>query len=164
MQLSFVQNLKLKTKIFVICMTNGWSWDHIRRVTHSVWLDSDTTTIRIILANASFLWAFFVMLDPIVFERPAYEIMRAVAPGHVWAAMFLLHFVGVYWRTYDPVARVLPGLIVNGYGFLIWFFSTVSLNFYVGALSPGTACELCMCAASAWALYKVGFQRELISP
>lgn len=136
--------------------------DHVRRVTHSVFQDADTSLIRVLLANASLVWAAFV-LSTNAFDRPAYEIMRTVASGHVWAIAFLVHFVGVYWRTYDPSPRIVAGLIINGYGFVLWFFTSVSLNYYVGSLSPGTAAELVLCAASAWALYKTGFKRELIS-
>jgi hypothetical protein len=105
-----------------------------------------------------------VISNPTQFNTPAFEIMRAVCGERMWSVLFLLHFVGVYWRTYDPVPRILMGLIINSYGFLIWFFMTVSVNLYVGWVSPVTALELTMCAASAWALYKTGFRRELISP
>jgi hypothetical protein len=164
MQLSFHQRLKLRIQLFVLKLKNDWSWDHIRRVTHSVFNDADSSTIRLLLANASLVWAAIVWFNPAVFERPSYDIMRAVAGHEVWSVAFLLHFLGVYWRTYDPVPRVVQGLIINGYGFMIWFFTTMSLNYYVGSPSPGTSAEFVLCLASAWALYKTGFNRELISP
>lgn len=164
MQLSLRQRITLQIKLAVLKLQNDWSWDHIRRVTYSVFNDADTSTIRILLANASLVWAMFVFFNPAVFDRPAYDIMRTVASGEVWSVAFLLHFAGVYWRTYDPVPRIIPGLIINGYGFMIWFFTTVSLNYYVGSPSPGTAAEFVLCLSSAWALFKTGFNRELISP
>lgn len=163
MQLTFRQRLRLKFKLFMLCVQKGWSVDHVRRVSYSVFEDADTSLVRILLANASVVWAVFVFVNPHVFDRPAYEVMRAVMPGWAWAWAFILHFLGVYWRTYDPVPRVVPGLIINGYGFIIWFFTTVSLNYYVGALTPSTAAELVLCGSSAWALYKTGFKQELIS-
>lgn len=163
MQLNVRQRIKLQSKVFVLKLTKGWSLDHIRRVNYSLFQDTDTSLVRSMLAAASLVWALFVWISPPVFDRPAYEIMRVVAPGWVWAWAFFLHFLGVLWRTYDPIPRMMPGLIINGYGFFIWFFSTVSLNYYVRGLSPGTAAELTLCAASAWALYKTGFKKELIS-
>lgn len=163
MQLTIRQRIKLQFKLFLLNAKKDWSVDHVRRVTYSVFDDADTSLIRILLANASVVWAVFVWFNPHVLDRPAYEIMRSVAPANVWAAAFFIHFLGVYWRTYDPVPRILPGLIINGYGFIIWFFTTVSLNYYVGSPSPGTAAELVLCASSAWALYKTGFRKELIS-
>lgn len=163
MQLSFRQKIQLQAKLSLLRVKKGWSWDHIRRVTYSVFADADTSLIRILLANASLVWAAFVVMYPQTFQRPPYEIMRAVASGNVWAAAFFIHFIGVYWRTYDPTARVVPGLIINGYGFVLWFFTTVSLNYYVGAPSPATAAELVLCGSAGWALYKTGFKRELIS-
>lgn len=164
MQLSFRQKVELKAKLCFLRFQNGWSWDHVRRVTYSVLNDADTTTIRLLLANASCVWAVFVLTNPEVFERPSYDIMRAVAGAQVWSVAFILHFIGVYWRAYDPSPRIALGLVVNGYGFLIWFFTTVSLNYYVGVPSPSTSAELVLCGASAWSLYKTGFNRELISP
>ena len=164
MQLSRTQKLRLQFKLLWLNLERGWSWDHVRRVTFTVAINPDTNMVRIILANASLLWAFFVLISPATFERPAFAIMRTVAGWEVWALCFFLHFLGVYWRTYDPIARSIPSLIINSFGFFIWFFTTVSLNFYVGALSPATSAELSLCGASAWALYKTGFKPELISP
>jgi hypothetical protein len=163
MQLSFRQKIQLKFTLFLLYARKGWSFDHVRRVTHSVFQEADTSLIRCLLANASLVWSTFVWINPQVFNRPAYEIMRAVAPADVWGLAFFVHFLGVYWRTYDPIPRVVPGLIINGYGFIIWFFTTVSLNYYVGGLSPGTSAELVLCLSSAWALYKTGLKKELIS-
>src|SRR3984885_858054 len=129
MQLSFRQRIQLQAKLFFLCAKKGWSWDHVRRVTYSVFDDADTSLIRVLLANASLLWAAFVIFFPSTFERPSYEIMRTVMPGQWWAYAFLIHFVGVYWRTYDPIPRILAGLIINAYGFVLWFFTTVSLNY-----------------------------------
>lgn len=162
MHLSPSQKIRVQLQLVWIHAREGWSFDHLKRVTYTVFESADAVLIRLLLANASLLWASFLWLNPYLFDRPAYEIMRVVAPGNVWAWAFFLHFLGVYWRTYDPVPRVLPGLIINAYGFLIWFFTTVSYNYFVGALSPTTASELILCISSAWALYRTGFKRNSI--
>ena len=91
-------------------------------------------------------------------------MLKVLAGSTVWAVLFMLHFLGVYWRTYDPISRPTPALVINSLGFLLWFYTTVSLNFYIGALSPSTALEITMCGASAWALYKTGFGQNERTP
>lgn len=127
-------------------------------------LCADTTTIRIILANASLMWAIASLLDPLAFQRDAYAVLRQVADQSVWAAAFLLHFAGVYWRLFDPVARPIWALVINSYGFAVWFVSTAAVNLAVGGFAPGSALEWTMCMASAWALYRTGLNREIVTP
>lgn len=164
MRLTSGQQLKVLIKVWFLQSTRGWSWAHVKKISRDILYETDTTTIRVILANASLLWAFALWTNPHVFQLPSYEVMRAVGSASFWEIVFLMHFLGVYWRTFTPKSSVGWGLVVNGYGFMIWFFTTVSLNFYLGGLSPGTSLELVMCSASAWALYKTGFKPEAVSP
>lgn len=127
-------------------------------------LFADTTTIRIILANASLLWVVASIIDPTAFHRPGFAVMAQLAPLWVWAAGFLLHFVGVYWRLFDPVSRPVWALAVNASGFFLWFTSTAAINVALGSFTPGSALEWTLCGASAWALYRTGLQPEIVTP
>lgn len=134
-----------------------------------VFFSADTSTIRLLLAWASFMYggsiAFHLIFHSGDFfaERPAYALMRMVASGWGWVVIFMVHFLGVHWRVLDPKERVWAGLIVNTYGFLIWFYSTLCTNIAIGMVLPSSALEWTMIFASGWALYRTGLQRELVS-
>jgi len=136
----------------------------VQRVVREIVLGSDTTTIRILLANASLLWAIMMLTQPGILLHPSFDIMMSIASKPVWVIAFLLHFVGVYWKAYNVKSKGDRCMITNGYGFMLWFFTTVSTNYYVGAMDPGTALEIVICGASAWALYKTGSLADARNP
>ncbi len=133
-------------------------------VLRKIFFIADTTTIRLILANASIFWSISLILQPETFNRPAYEIMRVFGNAYVWAAAFFLHFAGVYWRLLDHRARPTIALIVNCFGFMLWFISTVAINYSLGFFSHTSSLELAIVGASAWALYRTGLQTEIVTP
>lgn len=147
---------------------------NMRELTRVIFFESDTTTIRLLLASASLLYALFlglnVMMGAGVMERPAYELFVVAASiiginGHgasaFWAVIFLLHFLGVVWRLYDLRQCDVCAFIVNAYGFMIWFASTLMLNISVRFLGPGTALEWTLTAASLWALWRTARVPEI---
>ncbi len=140
----------------------------VSMITRRVFFESDTTTIRLLLAAASMGWAAALVLNlalgNAVMQRPAYALMRVVGGDWFWATVFLGHFMGVVWRLYDPKPRELWALIINAYGFSIWTISTACINISVGFIPPGSALEWTMCCASAWALYRTGLQPEAVTP
>lgn len=125
---------------------------------------TDTTTIRIILANASIAWTIALLLDPGAFDRRAFGLMKQFGNEHLWASAFALHFFGVYWRLIDRRSRPVWAMFINGFGFLLWFISTAALNFAIGFFSPSLCLEVTMVAASGWALYRTGLQPEIVTP
>jgi hypothetical protein len=138
----------------------GWA----RIVTRRVFLEADTTTVRIILAWASLVWAVSITFDHNTFARPAYGLIRQMGPSWVWAVALTLHFVGVHWRIYDRRGRPAWGVAINAYGLSIWLCLTICMNLSIGAWAPSTAMEQVMCAFSAWALYRTGLRPEIVSP
>lgn len=140
----------------------------VKYITRKIFYESDTTTIRLLLATASLGWAMVLMGNLIfgmsVMDRPAYSVMRALGREYTWASLFLLHFVGVIWRLYDPIQRTLWALAINMFGFAIWTISTVALALSIGFVPPTTALEVTMCCASAWALYRTDINPEVVSP
>lgn len=141
-------------------MTLRYCWVMFNRV----FFQADTTTIRLILANGSFVWAFSLLLDPHAFDRRVYTLMDSLAPQPVWMVLFALHFMGVYWRLLDVKARIWWALAVNGLGFALWFISTAAINVAVGTFSQTSSLELTMVAASGWALFRTGLRPEIVSP
>ena len=125
---------------------------------------TDTTTIRLILAWASFAWAVALSVDINAFERRPFALMRAFGNEYVWIAGFFLHWVGVHWRLIDRRSRPMWALFVNAFGFLLWFVSTAALNFSIGFFSQSLCLEVTMVAASGWALYRTGLQPEIVTP
>lgn len=146
----------------------------MKELTRVIFFESDTTTIRLLLATASAFYAFLLILNLAVgsptLERQAYELF-AVLPALFgmsggqadvfWAVVFFLHFLGVIWRLYDLRQCDVCAFVVNAYGFLIWFTSTVMLNLGVRFLGPGTALEWTLTAASLWALWRTARVPEI---
>lgn len=131
--------------------------------TKRVFLGADTITIRLLLAWASFFSAISLALDSDKFERPAYAIVQMFGTEHMWAAYFFLHFIGVHWRMLDPVSRPRCALVINAFGFAVWFVSTASLCWAVGNVGITTSMAFTLCIASGWALYRTGLQQEIVS-
>lgn len=121
--------------------------------TRRIFLRMDPETIRVILGGASAGWAILALpwswVDPPIFQRMGYDGLHRIAPAGIWATMMALHAIGVFWRFYGPTTPLWQ-VGVNIYGFCIWSFVTAMLNFGVGAVTPGTALEWCMCAAAFW--------------
>lgn len=124
-----------------------------------VFYRADTLTVRLLLANASILWAFGVMVFPAAFTRRGWEIM-SVVPHWIWAVAFLLHGIGVYWRIFESAQRIKWALAINALGLAVWLLSTVLINVAMGEFAVGTSLEWIMCFASAWALYRTGLNTE----
>lgn len=144
------------------------NYGQISTITRRIFFQSDTTTIRILLATASLGWTV-VLLGNYLFSTPVmvrapYGVMSVLGRDVAWAIVFLLHFLGVIWRLYDPKPRPVAALMVNAYGFAIWTLSTAAINISIGLIQPGSALEWTMCCASAWALYRTGLQPEAVSP
>jgi hypothetical protein len=137
---------------------------HIRDTVKVVFSTSDTTTIRLLLANASLLWAAGLLIDQDTFERSGYQVIRAFGGEYAWATWFLLHFVGVYWRLFDPRSRPNWALAVNTFGLFLWLTSTLSINIALGGFTTSTALEWTLCVASAWALFRTGLKKEVVTP
>lgn len=156
MQLTILQRIRLQTKILHIYAKKIFSVRSIERILRDIVLGSDTTTIRILLANASLVWAVMLITQPQMLYYPMFDIMRVIGGSEFWTAAFFFHFIGVYWRAYDTHPKLNSCMWINAYGFLLWFFTTVATNYYAGFLNPGTALELVICGAAAWALYKTG--------
>lgn len=131
--------------------------------TRKIFLGADTTTIRLLLAWSSAVSGFSLILDPDKFKAPAYSVVAIFGNEQMWAAYFLAHWLGVHWRLYDPIARPNAALVINTFGFAVWFISTAAICWAVGAVGIATAMSLTLCIASAWALYRTGLQREIVT-
>lgn len=131
--------------------------------TRKIFLGADTTTIRLMLAWSSLVSGVALLVDSDKFKGPAYSVVAAFGTEQMWAVYFILHFLGVHWRLYDPVARPRAALVINTFGFAVWFISTTAICWAVGAVGIATAMSLTLCVASAWALYRTGLQREIVT-
>lgn len=135
-----------------------------KTVSRIVFWNADTLTVRLIMANASILWALALVVDPTTFMRHGYEIMKTYGNEYEWAAAFFLHGIGVYWRLFDIKARPTWALIINAWGLGVWLLSTLAINLAIKTL-PASAClEWVLCFFSAWALYKTGLKGEVVTP
>lgn len=142
-------------------------WIYIKHVTKTVFTAADTSTIRLILAWASLLYAAVLVYSMLIgsptFDRPFFALMAFYANEWVWAALFTLHWFGVHWRLFDVRSRPNWALAINMHGFFLWFISTLSVNIAARVITPSTVLEWTMCAASAWALYRTGLKKELVT-
>lgn len=141
----------------------GSLWPYMRYVTLTIFRNADTVTIRLLLAVASIGFAACLVLGDGVFDRPGYHLMRKFGNEWFWATLFVLHYLGVVWRLYDPVERIGWAIVVNSFGFVIWAIMTLCLNLSLGSVTPGTALEWTLVFASGWALYRTGLHGETVS-
>ena len=136
----------------------------VGRVFHNLFWNADTSTIRLILAFSSLLMTVTLIIDQEAFERPMYLVMKQYLPATGWAVLFSLHFIGAMWRFFDPVSRIYSALAINIYGLGIWLTSTLFVNVALQGLSPGTSIELINCCFGAWAVYRTGLRKEIVTP
>lgn len=136
---------------------------YLKYVTLSILHNADTVTIRVILAMASLGFAACLLFGADVFERQGYHLVRKLGTEEWWSVLFVLHFLGVIWRVYDPVERIRWALVINAFGFALWAVMTLLINFSLGAVTPGTALEWTLVFASGWALYRTGLHGETVS-
>lgn len=139
-------------------------WLSARSTFALVFLNADTTTIRLLLAWASFNAGVSLLIDDDKFNAPEYAIVRGFGDEQMWALYFLLHWAGVHWRIFER-SRSRPhwALVINAWGFAIWFVSTAALVWTSGDLGIATAMSWTLCVASAWALYRTGLSKDAVS-
>lgn len=139
-------------------------WEYAKFVTKESLWNSDTVTIRVILASASLFFALALIGNSHMFDRPSYEVMKQYGTEYCWAFAFFIHWLGVYWRLLDPMPRPHWALVVNTFGFTIWALMTLSINVALGSITPGTTLEWTMVAWSGLALYRTGLNKESLTP
>jgi hypothetical protein len=150
---------------FPLFKGNPASLRGVAEVTKILLMQADTTTIRAILALASFFFFIALSLPGVdVKAFPSMTLMSQMAPTWLWSLAFLLHFAGLSWRFLDPVPRVRCSVVINSCGFLLWFMPTVSVNLAYGTFAPGTSAEVALCLFSAWTLIRTGSNKEILSP
>lgn len=146
-------------------MPNASRW---RGVTRVVFYEADTTTIRALLGSASAVFAFMLVLNvwmgQHIMDRSTYRLMKIWGGDFFWASLFFLHYAGVVWRIYATKACVWCAVAVNAFGFILWSYGTAAIGVSIGFLSPTSALELTICAASGWALYRTGLRDEVVTP
>lgn len=128
-----------------------------------VFLKADTLTIRALLACSSLISALSLVFDPDKFDRPSYELVGKFGPEWLWIVYFMAHCIGVTWRIYErSVSRPKVAVVINAWGFSIWFVSTTSIAIS-GSVGFPLSVSITMCAASAWALYRTGLSKDVVS-
>ena len=129
-----------------------------------VFFGADMVTIRVILALASLVSGVALLVDDDKFQMPSYAVVGKFGNEKMWAVYFFLHFIGVHWRVFErSKSRPTWALIINTWGFAIWFISTVGVAWAVGSVGIPTSIALTMCVASAWALFRTGLGRDVVT-
>lgn len=124
----------------------------------------DTLTIRVVLALASIIWAIALLLGTQTFERPGWKILAVVSPEITWAILFLIFPLASAWRMVTPTYSRFWGLVINSYGFAIWFFTTLATNLAIGAFSPSTSLEWTILVAQGYVVVMTGLKKEVVTP
>lgn len=136
----------------------------VRDTLRVVFMEADTVTIRVLLAWSSLFSALALLVHPDKFKHPAYVVMAQFGSEHWWALCFLIHFIGVHWRIFErSKSRPNWALLINTFGFAIWFTSTVSICWAVGSVGVATSMSFTLCFASAWSLYRTGLGKEVVT-
>lgn len=136
----------------------------VRDTLRLVFMEADTVTIRVLLAWSSFFSAIALLVHPNKFMHPAYQVVAQFGSEHMWAAYFMLHFLGVHWRIFErSKSRPNWALAINTFGFAIWFISTAGICWAAGSVGIATSMSFTLCFASAWSLYRTGLGREVVT-
>lgn len=133
-------------------------------VTKKLFWNADTTTIRVILAASSLLFAIALLLPGLQKTIVAYYLMFEIARPEVWAALFLLHFLALSWRFIDQTPRLGWALAINSFGLCLWLGYILLINFSLQFFAPGTSTEMVLCVMAAWSLFRTGTSNELLTP
>lgn len=122
------------------------------------------TTIRMVLALSSALFAGGMLITPDAMELKQYHMMMTIMPGWLWEVLLIVHFLGVFWRIFDAVPRVRWALAINILGCFLWFTITISVSLSVGLFLPGSSPSVVICAFAAWALIRTGIGKDVGTP
>src|SRR4051812_14287554 len=117
----------------------------MKRLKSLIW-HSDTSIIRLVMAVSSLGYAIGLLPLFHTFDRPAFALMRLLAPESVWVFALLLHSAGVTWRLLDDRASLLWGWLINGLGLALWGLMVFLVLATVGEYSPGMAMEMTVMA------------------
>lgn len=133
----------------------------------------DTVPIRVLMAVASLVFAALVLAYPDTFQRRAFvgmgtvvtqfEIGRAIGPGVVWAFLFGLHGVGVFWRIVEARQRIAWAVAINWLGWFVWSTEIVLTSVSLGEFPAGNALALPALLALSVALVRTGLNDEKVS-
>ena len=137
------------------------------RLTHIMWY-SDLEATRFSLAMGSILWAVLLFWPGELFTpaRTTYQLMAAIAPEHIWAALFLFQgsvmIYSLLWGYRSQLSFVADAVL----GCLLWSSSTIAcfLSHYQSPASyqPPAAMsyEVMGALASWWCLVRYTFTNK----
>lgn len=134
------------------------------RFWHLLFGGIDTNTIRVLIADASLVYAIILWSLPNLFSSSPFWTPMRVFSENTWAGAFFSHFVGVLWRQVDDVPRPFVAFAISAYGLLLWFVTTGMLIQRTGHLAPTNALEVTMICAGLIALVRTGLNDDKISP
>jgi hypothetical protein len=124
------------------------------RYINSLLFESDTVTIRTILATASLFFGASVMSSSIPFTKDAYSIMAVIGNEWFWGGVFIAHFISTMWLLQAPGSNPKASIVINSYGAFIWFYYTVSVVVAVGYWPPSIAMESVVGLLAFWSLIR----------
>lgn len=138
---------------------------NVKKVWWEIIYESDTRGLRFLMAGASLLWAVSFLSDKFIyhfptFSRPGYAGMAWLGTEMQWTVVFLTYSLFTYWCIFAPRRRPFRHLLelaTNLFGFILWSYSTLSIDISLGRFSGSTSMELALCIASGLALYRTGF-------
>lgn len=124
---------------------------------------TDTTLLRLVLGVSSLLFAIALALPDTIFDPDRFAVTLYVPYRTVWIVLFLLHFLGVFWRLIDARHRVRWALTVNSLGCVLWLGVAIS-TFMVYGFSLSVVVEGMLGILSVWVLYRTGLTPEIVTP
>lgn len=139
----------------------------LRRFTCRIWAliaYSDTTPTRFMLALAATAWAVLLLAPGDTMTRPVYRYMADLAGSDAelkWAALWVLHATGMWWRTFSTVPRPRIALAINSLG--LGLFGGAAISIYATLTYPipaAVAPDVVLALAALWVLARTGINGE----
>lgn len=136
-------------KAFIICRYLFWF--------------TDTTIWRLFLGVAALFYAVGLCFPGLGGQHLRFALAEVVPYRYAWVGLFLLYFVGVFWRFIDVTPRVRWALAVNALGCGLWLTTAVSV-FMTYSFTPGAATNGVLWVCSAWVLLRTALTSEIVTP
>ena len=138
-------------------MPHRRAWRGLLRI---AFITGDTGSVRILLGTASLGWTILLWMPLHTFERAQFSWMGTLGPEWLWGALFLIHFLGIFWRVVDPVVRRNWDMGINVLGFTLWSASTSAQLLAQGYIDPSDCLEFVSTCALFVVMIRTGLGNE----
>lgn len=129
---------------------------------HELFLYSDLSGTRLTLAMAEIIWAIALFWPGDTFERPAYEVMAAIASERTWATVFLISGCIQFFTLFRRRYHCYPSVCFALANATLWWTAVLSMYMAVSPPPAAVSGELALAFAASWVFIRSGFLKDSV--